>query len=183
MTKVNLPKAPTKSSALLRKGVIPVAFMSALTGPVALHHLERWEGNVLRVYADPLARGLPTYCAGRTDWSAPVGARLTSDQCQEVNKTTILEYGYAVLACMEWKYLTENSLIAFTLFAVNVGKEAACNSTAAKTFNSGQVRKGCYLIAYKPSGQPNWSYASGVFVQGLHNRRKAEADLCLKDWT
>ncbi|MFV0680677.1 glycoside hydrolase family protein, partial [Ottowia sp.] len=120
--KIKLPKIPP---SLARKGVIPAAFIAALSGPLAYTELSRWEGNILRVYADRLANGIPTYCAGRTDWSAPVGTRLTDDQCREVNKATLLEYGYAVLACTNWKYLTPNRLIYLTLFAVNVGKAGA----------------------------------------------------------
>ena len=34
-------------------------------------------------------------------------------------------------------------------------------------------------IAYRPDGGPNWSVASGKFIQGLHNRRIDEMKLCL----
>ncbi|RQO38605.1 glycoside hydrolase family 24 [Herminiimonas sp. KBW02] len=164
---------------LLRKGAIPAAFIAALTGPFAIATLERFEGNVLAVYADNLAGGLPTYCAGATDRKAVVGTKLTSDQCKEVNKTTILDYGYAVLACTEWKYLTPTRLVGLTMFAINVGKEGACGSAAVRSINAGQVTAGCNLLAYKPNGQPNWSNAGGQFVNGLFNRRKAERVMCL----
>lgn len=183
MTRVNLPKMPKMPPGLVKKGVVPAAFMAALSGPVAYHHLERWEGNIRHVYADKLAYGIPTYCAGRTDWSAPVGATLTSDECREVNKVTLLEYGFAVLACMEWKHLTEERLIAFTLFAVNVGKEGACGSRAARLVNAGNLKDGCDAMVWGPNRKPVWSYAGGRFVQGLYNRRLAERDLCLRGLT
>lgn len=176
---VRLPSMPKIPPELLRKGAIPAVFIAALTGPVAHGHLERWEGNILHVYADKLARGIPTYCAGRTDWSAKVGTKLTDDQCREVNKVTLLEYGYAVLACVDWQHLNENRLISLTMFAVNVGKAAACNSQTVKHINRGQIEAGCRLIARTPDGRPNWSSANGVYVQGLQNRRQAEAALCL----
>lgn len=60
--------APNMPASLVRKGAIPAVLVAALTGPLATTTLERWEGNVLRVYADNIAAGIPTYCAGRTDW-------------------------------------------------------------------------------------------------------------------
>lgn len=176
---MNPPDQPQKPSALLRKGVIPAALLAALASPLAYSTLEKLEGNVLVVYADTLANDVPTYCAGRTDWKATPGTKLTSDECVAVNKATILEYGYAVLACTNWDYLTARRLIGLTMFAINVGKSAACGSAAIQHINAGRVVAGCNLLAYKPNGEPNWSYAGGVFVQGLHNRRRAELALCL----
>lgn len=177
-------KMPTISKGLARKGVIPAAFLAALTGPLALGTLVRWEGNVLRVYHDHLA-DIPTWCAGQTQGPrpGPVGTALTSDFCAEVNKTTLVEYGYAVLECANWNYLSPNRLVALTIFAINVGKEGACRSQAMVNINRGLIVEGCTLLAYKPTGAPNWSLAGGKYVQGLHNRRKAEMTLCLKGLT
>lgn len=178
---VKLPPTPQMPAALIRKGAIPAAFLAALTSPMAYTMLERWEGNVLHVYADHLADGLPTYCAGRTDKAAVLGTKLTSDQCQEVNKATMLEYGYAVLGCANWDHLTPNRLVALTMFAVNVGKEGACNSRAMRLINAGDVSGGCGALATGPDGKPAWSFAGGKYVQGLQNRRQAERTLCLKN--
>lgn len=177
-TGVALPKAPSIPASVARKGAVPVALLAALTSPLAYATLERWEGNIKHVYADHLADGLPTYCAGRTDRKAVVGTKLTDDQCREVNKTTLLEYGYAVLGCANWDYLTANRLVALTIFAINVGKDGACGSQAVRQINAGNVEAGCNLIARTPDGRPNWSNAGGVYVQGLQNRRQAESKLC-----
>ena len=166
-------------SRLARKSVIPAALVAALTSPLAYQKLERWEGNVLHVYADKLANGLPTYCAGRTDWKMEVGTKLTSDDCKQVNKITLLEYGYSILGCVNWEHLTEQRTIALTMFAINVGKEGACDSRAVKLINVGNIPEGCNAIAFGLKGQPVWSSANGVFVQGLQNRRIAERALCL----
>ena len=40
-------------------------------------------------------------CYVSDDRAAVVGTKLTSDFCQEINKTTLLEYGYAVLGCVD----------------------------------------------------------------------------------
>lgn len=180
MKPIRMPKVPP---GLARKGAIPAVFMAALTGPLAHGTLVRWEGDIHKVYSDHLAGGLPTFCAGRTDWTAKPGTLLTSDFCQEVNKITLLEYGFAVLACANWDYLSATRLVGLTIFAINVGKDGACNSQAVKKINAGDIKGGCDLIAYTPGGSPNWSFAGGKFVQGLHNRRKAERDLCLRGFT
>ncbi|MDR2333767.1 MAG: glycoside hydrolase family protein [Burkholderiaceae bacterium] len=180
MSGVNLPREPGIPAVLARKGAIPAALLAALSSPLAFTTLERWEGNIKQVYADQLAGGLPTYCAGRTDPNAVVGTKLTDDQCRQVNKVTLLEYGYAVLGCVNWDYLTAKRLIGLTMFAINVGKQGACGSQAVKAINAGRIEQGCNLIARTSSGAPNWSTAGGVFVQGLQNRRQAERKLCLE---
>lgn len=179
-TGVRLPGTPSIPPSVARKGIIPAALLAALTGPLAHQTLERWEGNIKRVYADRLAGGLPTYCAGRTDRAAVVGTELTDDQCRAVNKVTLLEYGYAVLGCVNWDYLQPSTLIGLTMFAINVGKDGACNSRAVQLINVGKVQAGCRALATGPDGKPVWSYAGGVYVQGLQNRRLAERDLCLQ---
>lgn len=178
---VRLPTPPRIPPGLARKGAIPAVFLAALTGPLAVTTLERWEGNIKQVYADHLAGGLPTYCAGRTDWNAKVGTKLTDDQCREVNKITLLEYGYAVLACVNWDYLGASRLVGLTIFAINVGKEGACGSRAVRLINAGQIAQGCDALARGPDGKPAWSYAGGQYVQGLQNRRQAERALCLQE--
>lgn len=180
MSGAPMPPRPSIPANLLRKGAIPAVLLAALTSPLAFNSLERLEGNVLQVYGDKLARGIPTYCAGRTDWSAKPGTKLTSDECKEVNKVTLLEYGYAVLGCANWDHLTAQRLIGLTMFAVNVGKDGACGSQAVRQINLGNVVAGCNLIASTPSGSPNWSFADGVYVQGLQNRRQAERAMCLE---
>lgn len=163
-----------------KRRAIPAALAAALTSPLAYFTLERWEGNVLSVYADHLAYGLPTFCAGRTDPNAVVGSKLTSDQCQAINKATLIEYGYAILDCTDWSKLDADRLIGLTIFSINVGKVGACKSQAVKAINSGRISEGCDLIAKKPDGRPNWSNAGGRYVQGLQNRRQAERELCRK---
>lgn len=158
----------------------PLAFILVLTSAPTLTLLTQLEGNILKVYPDRLAGGIPTYCAGKTDWSIPLNTTFTTDECKEVNKTTLLDYGFAVLGCTTWKHLNPDRLVALTMFAINVGKAGACGSQAVQQINLGKIQEGCRLIAYKPSGAPNWSYAGGVYVQGLHNRRVIEYNLCIK---
>ena len=41
------------------------------------------------------------YCAGRIDRNSLLGNKLTTDRCPEVTKGTLLEFGVAVLGCIE----------------------------------------------------------------------------------
>lgn len=164
----------------IRGKIVPTVLAAALTSPIAYTTLDRWEGNVLKVYADMLANGRPTRCAGDTNHDMPVGTKLTDDQCREINKLTLIEYGTAVLECTNWEMLDADRLVGLTIFAINVGKRGACGSQAVKAINAGRVAEGCNLIARKPDGSPNWSNAGGRYVQGLQNRRQAERALCAK---
>lgn len=164
----------------IRGKLVPAALVAALSGGGSIAALEQLEGNILRVYPDALANGLPTRCAGDTNHSMPVGTKLTADDCREVNKTTMVKYGAAVLACTNWEHLTPDRLVGLTLFAINVGKHGACGSQTFKAINAGRIREGCNLLSTRPDGSPNWSYAQGGYVQGLQNRRLAERSWCLK---
>lgn len=160
--------------------IVPAALAAVLTAGSSLALLEQLEGNILEVYPDKLARNLPTFCAGRTDWKEPIGKKFTSDECKEINKLTMVEHGTAILGCTTWANLTPARLTALTVFSINVGKSGACNSQAITNINRGNITTGCRLIANRPDGSPNWSYSDGVYVQGLYNRRKIESALCLK---
>ncbi|UNY40199.1 endolysin [Pseudomonas phage vB_PcuM_ KLEP17-4] len=159
--------------------LVPLALVAALTGGGSIAALERLEGNVLGVYADELAGGLPTRCAGDTNHNMPVGTKLTADDCREINKLTMLKYGAAVLACTRWEHLNGDRLVGLTLFAINVGKNGACNSQSFKAINAGRVTDGCNLLSTRPDGKPNWSYIRDRYIQGLQDRRLAERKLCL----
>lgn len=161
--------------------IVPVALAAALTSPLAYFELERWEGNILTVYADRLADGIPTRCAGDTNHSMAVGTKLTDDQCKEINKLTLIKYGIGVLSCTNWDHLTPYRLVGLTLFAINVGQSGACGSQSFKAINAGRIAEGCDLISTRPDGSPNWSYAGNKYVPGLQRRRLGERDFCRRD--
>lgn len=151
-----------------------------LAGAAILGAMHLWEDQRLTVYADKLAAGLPTYCSGRTQPPRPVGSTLTQAECDAIDRQTATEYGRAILACIPAERLDQNSFDAMTLFAINVGKTAACNSRAASLMRDGQRENACRALAYGPDGRPVWAYAKGVYVPGLHNRRRYESNWCLK---
>lgn len=159
--------------------LVPAALVAALVSGGSVAKLEQLEGNILAVYADNLAGGLPTRCAGDTNHNMPVGTKLTADDCREINKLTMIKYGASVLACTDWSNLNGDRLVGLTMFAINVGSSGACGSQSLKAINRGDIKAGCDLLARKPDGRSNWSNAGGRYVQGLQNRRQAERKLCL----
>ena len=153
--------------------------------PVVMSFLERWEGsNQYVVYADELAGGLPTVCKGITKHTSPypvvVGERWSKAKCDEVEQHVVLETQRALQQCVNVA-VPQSVFDALTDHAHNVGWPSTCASQSVKAINSGELERGCELLAYKPDGTPNWSHAGGRYIQGLHNRRKAERELCLSD--
>lgn len=151
-----------------------------LAGAALIAGMQLWEHQALVVYADKLAGGLPTYCSGRTVPARPVGQRIDKAECDAIDEGTALEYGRAILDCIPADRLDQNSFDALTLFAINVGKQGACTSRAARLMREGKRDEACRAMATGPDGRPAWSYASGKYVQGLQNRRQFERDWCLK---
>lgn len=159
-------------------------FVMASVIALVVYNLKIFEGNPLVVYADSLANGLPTSCAGHTDKNDVVGTKLTAEHCEKVNTATAIKYSSIVLYCTNWDHLTAGRLAALTLFAVNVGGNGACGSRAFSMINSGLVKQGCNAIAYSPSNTPVWSYGTDAkgqkfFIPGLFNRRLKERQMCL----
>lgn len=152
-------------------------------GPDLVAHLQRLEGSPTTVYADKLAYGVPTVCGGHTDWSLRVGQVYDRAFCDSLDRKTATEYGIAVAECIGPENLTQHSLDAFTLFAVNVGKAGACGSRAAQLMRAGKHDDGCRAISRGPTGKRVWITAGGKPRNGLAKRRDFETALCLKPAT
>lgn len=157
---------------------------SILAGsPALISFLERWEGGgEYTVYADRLAGGLPTVCKGITKHTSPypvvVGETWSAKKCKEVEDRVIFETQKALQGCIQVA-VPQSVYDALTSHAHNFGWPETCASQSVKAINAGEFERGCDLLAYKPDGSPNWSNAGSRFVQGLHNRRIAERELCL----
>jgi len=152
--------------------------------PQLLKFMERWEGFEYVVYADKIAGGLPTVCSGITKHTSPypviLGERWSKEKCESATQKIVLEIQGELAKCVTqnvdqsvWDSLSDHGW--------HFGVRRTCNSQTVSEINKGNIKKGCDLLAYKPSGEPNWSYAGNTFYQGLHNRAKARRDLCLKD--
>ena len=154
-----------------------------------------WEPDKNRpgvVYPDMLAGGLPTVCKGITKHTSPypvvLGDVWSPERCEEVERLVTTRYQLTLLDCINTK-VSQHTFDALSSHAHNFGVGSTCASKALGLINAGHLAEGCRSLAYTPSGQPNWSSVktgkliNGVpeyrFVQGLHNRRKAEMALCL----
>ena len=167
-----------KAKAIKVAGAVLIAGSASLTA-----FLGMWEGTDRKVYADKLARDIPTGCYGVTNAVSPVpvvvGDVWSQEGCERVLAVVTEKKQLSLAQCFR-RPPSQNTFDAFSSFAHNVGISAACGSKAMGWINAGRLEEGCRALAYRPDGTPNWSFANGKFVQGLHNRRIAEMRLCLK---
>ena len=166
-------------AAALGSGAIVVAGL-VIGGPEMIAALQKVEGQETTVYADKLAYGVPTVCSGYTDWSLRVGQVYDKGFCDALDQKTAIEYGLAIVKCIGAENLNQHSLEAFTLFAVNVGKQGACGSRAAQLMRAGQHDEGCRAISRGPTGKRVWITSGGKPRKGLANRRDFETAWCLR---
>jgi lysozyme len=171
---------------VMRFGVPLVLASAGLMG-----FLHKWEdgGKPIpqdgqRVYADRLAKGLPTACNGITKHVSPVpvivGEYWSAAKCEEISRLVTEKSQLKLLDCFRVR-ISQNTLDAFSSHSHNFGVPSTCASRALELVNRGQLANGCNALAYSVDGTtPVWSYVDGVFYQGLHNRRKEEALLCMK---
>lgn len=136
-----------------------------------------WEGT--RYYAYKDLAGIPTVCQGHTGNGITFGRKYSPAECSAFLRSDLTKHSNGVLACIN-KPMKENEFNSFTLFAYNIGISGACGSRAFAQFNAGNVKEACKAMAFSPQGAPVWSYVNGTtFVQGLHNRRLYEMNMCL----
>lgn len=157
-----------------------------------------WEGGKDRdgssvAYADKLAGGLPTVCAGLTRHitSTPivVGERWSAEKCLAEEQKAITTVQLRLEQCFN-RMPPQSVFDAATSHAWNNGTSATCGSLAMQAWNAGNWDLGCRRLAFSDSGSRVWSYVKTGkmlpngkpeyrFVQGLANRRDAEYQLCL----
>ena len=152
--------------------------------------LGTWEGDGQNVvYADNLARGLPTVCKGVTKHTSPVpvvvGEYWSDARCAEVEKLVVQKGQLTLADCLTNQQISQNTFDALSSHAHNVGTANTCASRAVGLINAGRIADGCSALAWAQDGKPVWAYVTlpngrKQFVQGLHNRRLAEMELCLK---
>jgi len=147
--------------------------------------LRKWEGVEYVAYADKLAGGVPTVCAGITNAVNPprkvvVGERWTGEECKVAEEKIILEIQAQLAKCITHP-VPQSTFEALTSHAWNLGWPNTCSSQSVRLINQGRIKEGCNLLSNKPDGRPNWSNSGGSFIQGLFNRRLSERELCLKD--
>lgn len=158
------------------------------TSPDLMRFLGKWEGDGQNVvYADKLARGLPTVCKGITKHTSPypvvIGDYWSPERCAEVEQMVVEGGQLDVARCINVA-VSQPILDALSSHGHNFGAPNTCASRAVGLINAGRVAEGCDAIAHAPDGKPVWSYVTDakgkkVFVQGLYNRRLDERKLCL----
>ena len=136
-----------------------------------------WEGVSYYVYRD--IGGVPTVCYGQTGAILKEGKRYTPEECKAMLEKSLASYAEHVESKVPKAPLSVKA--AFTSFTYNVGKAGFDSSRAMREAVKGNYKEACRALAYSPSGAPAWSFVKGKYVQGLHNRRKAEMDFCMKD--
>lgn len=167
-------------------GIIVAGVSMVAASPVLMSFLGVWEGNGQNVvYADKLAGGLPTVCKGVTKWTSPypviVGEYWPPKKCEKVERHVVVQTQRALSKCIKTP-VPQGTFDALTSHAHNFGWNRTCNSATVREINKGNIKQGCYFLAQKQDGSPNWSFAGKVFYRGLYNRRLAErSELCLRD--
>ena len=186
------PKMSLNSRAAVGAAVGAITLASAhLMGFLSL-----WEDGgkpQAKVYADPLAGGIPTACMGITKRTSPypviVGDVWSAEKCVEVGGEVVKKEQMRLSDCIT-RPVPQEVFDALTSHAHNLGVSATCSSRAVALINAGDLAKGCDAIAHAPNGSPAWSFVSTnkmlpngkrelKFVQGLYKRRLAERALCL----
>ncbi|MNJ32845.1 hypothetical protein D3C77_275210 [compost metagenome] len=173
----------------LRKKIATGALGLVLGSSTLMAFLGKWEGEGQNVvYPDQLARGLPTVCKGITRYTSPypvvVGDYWSDARCAEVEQLVVEKGQLALADCLTNDKISQNTFDALSSHGHNFGTPSTCASRAVGLINAGRITEGCKALAWAPDGKtPVWAFvtdASGrkVFVQGLHNRRLAEAKWC-----
>ncbi|WP_432779738.1 lysozyme [Pseudomonas corrugata] len=172
------------------RGKIQAGALALASAPLVVF-LGTWEGNGQNtVYADKLAGGLPTVCKGITRHTSPfpvvVGDYWSPDRCTQVEQLVISKGQLQLADCITNQDVDQNTFDALSSHAHNVGTPSTCASRAVGLINAGRIADGCRALAWAPDGRtPVWSFVTDAqgrkrFIQGLHNRRLAEMELCLK---
>lgn len=122
------------AAALIASGAL------SLFSPQLQDFLGRWEGEGQNVvYADRLARGLPTVCKGITKHTSPypvvVGDYWSPEKCAEVERL-VVERGQLSLADCITAEVSQGTFDALSSHAHNFGVPATCASRALGLINT-----------------------------------------------
>lgn len=168
-----------------------------LLGAAALTaFLAVWEGGKSgdgssTVYEDKLAGGIPTVCNGITRHvtSTPiiVGERWSAEKCSAEEHKALIAMQLKLEQCFAFEP-PQSVLNMASSHAWNFGWPSTCNSQAMVAWNHKDWVTGCNRLAVSQHGKYVWSYVKTgkivngkpemKFVQGLANRRGAEAKNC-----
>lgn len=168
------------------------------SSPFLVSFVQHWEADKRDpslVYADKLAQGLPTVCSGITrhitDTPIVVGDRWPPEKCEAEKAAALAKVQLQIAGCFKVAPPQEVFDMA-TSHAWNFGAPATCSSAAMRAWNAADWETGCRRMTRGDDGRIVWAYVRTgrivngkpelKFVQGLHNRRNAEADICANGW-
>lgn len=142
-----------------------------------LRLIQQWEGLFLTAYHGAADRpGLLTIGYGHTDAAGPPtvhqGQVITKQQASDILRAD-LGHVEANVSKMVKVPLTDNQFAAMVSFVFNCGEANFAKSSMLRKLNAGDY-------ASVPSELMKWTKANGKQVQGLVNRRAAEAGLWAK---
>ncbi|WP_295735670.1 glycoside hydrolase family protein [uncultured Bartonella sp.] len=148
--------------------------MTRQINPHGLEKLKQWEGLKTKAYKD--AGGVWTIGYGHTAAAgtpAPhQGMVITEADAESILLKDLTQYEAAVENNVNVK-LNDNEFAALVSFTFNVGINAFKNSSLLKKLNKGNFDA-------VPSELMKWVKAGGKKLQGLVNRRRAEAYLWME---
>lgn len=139
--------------------------------------IKQWEGFRAEAYPDPGSRdGTPwtigygtTKIGGR---QVKKGEKITETEATRLLMIEINRVA-AVVERLVKVALTDNQFGALVSFAYNIGDDAFSKSTLLKRLNAGEYEK-------VPAQLARWNKNDGHVMEGLTNRRAAEAGLWAK---
>ncbi|WP_332061124.1 lysozyme [Bartonella sp. CB74] len=136
--------------------------------------IKQWEGLRLHAYQDPI--GIWTIGYGHTSAAGkPIvhkNMNITEKAAEDILCRDLKQFERSVEQAVTVS-LTDEQFAALVSFCYNVGTTAFCNSTLLKKLNKGDYEA-------VPAELQRWTKAGGKRLQGLVNRRAAEAGLWVK---
>lgn len=124
-----------------------------LCSPQLQAFLARWEGDGQNVvYADRLAKGLPTVCKGITRHTSPypvvVGEFWSEERCAEVERMVVEKGQLSLADCLTNPAISQNTFDALSSHAHNFGVPTTCASRAVGLINAGDIAAGCKALPW-----------------------------------
>ena len=141
------------------------------TSDAGIAFIKRWEGVRLKAYV--CSAGVWTIGVGHTaamgDPKPVAGMKITDAEAEQILRRDLAITEAQVETAVKVS-LSQRQFDTLVSFVFNVGIGAFRKSTLLKRLNQGDYKS-------VPSELMKWTRAGGKVVQGLVNRRKAEADM------
>ncbi|MDR2123584.1 MAG: lysozyme [Desulfovibrio sp.] len=151
------------------EGVGIAALVGAGAAALLRIMIPRYEGEILRGYADPV--GIATKCYGDTE-NVETGRIYSREECLRSLEKRLADHAGPVMACApELAGYTDGEKAAAVSLAYNIGVDAFCRSTAARKFRAGDRAGACAAFGM-------WNRAGGRVLPGLVRRRADERRIC-----